>query len=304
MRSLDSLPLDTANLADLYPLAPMQQGMLFHSLYSPDVAAYVDQLRVDIDGLDVERFRTAWQAALDAHDILRAGFISDQERPLQAISQRLQLPMQVLDWREQTDLKTSLDRFADDDQARGFDLAQPPLLRLTLLRTGTAQHHLIYTSHHILLDGWSTSQLFGEVMQRYAGQLPRAVGRFADYLTWLQARDAKAARTFWTEQCKPLLAPTRLATALARPSTQALTLSGHADHHRILGQQHTQRLSLLSRSEKITLNTLVQSAWLLLLQRCTGQDAVAMGVTVSGRPADLPGVATAIARPIAPAYSG
>ncbi|WP_297835459.1 non-ribosomal peptide synthetase, partial [Pseudomonas sp.] len=289
---LDALPISTDELADLYPLAPMQQGMLFHSLYSPEAAAYVDQLRVDIDGIDVERFRSAWQAALDAHDILRAGFLwgGDQEQPLQAIRQRLQLPMQVLDWREQLDLSSALEHFAKADQARGFDLAQPPLLRLTLLRTGASRHHLIYTSHHILLDGWSTSQLFGEVMQRYAGHTPRPAGRFADYLTWLHGQDADVARDFWVKQCRPLQEPTRLAAALARTSTADDSFSGHADHHRVLDAQRTQQLSLLSRGEKITLNTLVQSAWLLILQRCTGQPAVTMGVTVSGRPADLPGV--------------
>ncbi|WP_297843934.1 condensation domain-containing protein, partial [Pseudomonas sp.] len=290
--ALDALPLVAGSLENLFPLAPLQQGLLFHAQYAPEAAAYVNQLRVDIDGLDVECFRSAWQATLDAHDILRASFVWEGlAQPLQAIHRQLTLPMQVLDWRERADLNAELDRFAEHDQSCGFDLSAAPLLRLTVVRTAAERQHLIFTSHHILLDGWSTSQLFGEVLQRYAGQVPTVTAGFGVYMAWLQRQDAQAAEGFWREQILPLQEPTRLATALSRLHGKDDEFAEVVGEHQLRVNAHTtSRLQALAKGEKITLNTLVQSAWLLLLQRCTGQTAVAMGITVSGRPADLPGV--------------
>ncbi|MBY4899393.1 condensation domain-containing protein, partial [Cupriavidus sp. AU9028] len=147
------------------------------------------------------------------------------------------------------------------------------------------RHHLVWTVHHLLLDGWSTAQLLGEVLRHYAGEaLPATAGRFADYIGWLQARDAGASEAFWREQLQPLDAPTRLLASLPAPQQE----HGHAEQHHLLDATETATLAAFARTQKVTLNTLVQAAWLVLLQRCTGQDCVAFGATVAGRPAELP----------------
>ncbi|NSX13681.1 amino acid adenylation domain-containing protein [Cupriavidus taiwanensis] len=280
---LDALSLDPARVQDVYPLSPMQAGMLFHSVLAPEGSAYTNQLRVDIDGLDPARFIAAWQAALARHDSLRCGFLHRAEQPLQWVARSVRLPVTVEDWSGRD--AAELDRFAAAELAQRFDLTQPPLMRLALLRTGADRHHLVWTVHHLLLDGWSTAQLLGEVLRHYAGEtLPASGGRFADYIGWLQSRDAAAGEAFWKAQLAPLDAPTRLLLALPAPEHG----QGQGEHHHELDAAETAALAGFARAQKVTLNTLVQAAWLLLLQRCTGQPCVAFGATVAGRPAELP----------------
>ncbi|SDZ66206.1 non-ribosomal peptide synthetase [Pseudomonas sp. NFIX28] len=287
---LDRLSVPTAQIEDIYPLSPMQQGMLFHTLYEQAAGDYINQLRVDVDGLEPQRFQQAWQDAIDSHDILRSSFIWQGElaTPVQVVHKRIALDCVEHDGRGQP--AEALDALAEQERQRGFDLGTAPLLRLVLVRTGDNRHHLIYTNHHILMDGWSNSQLLGEVLQRYAGQLPsHAPGRYRDYIAWLQRQDAQASEGFWKEQLAGLDEPTRLAQAMVA-APRALPASGHATHLHSLDAQQTRRLGEFARQQKVTVNTLVQAAWLLLLQRCTGQETVVFGATVSGRPAELKGV--------------
>ena len=138
-------------------------------------------------------------------------------QPLQAIGRQVRLPLERLDYRGQP--RSALEAFAEADRQRGFDLAQAPLLRVSVLDTAEGRQHLIVTHHHILLDGWSTSQLLGEVMQRYAGQTPASsASRYRDYMAWLVVRDAQSAQDFWSAQLAPLEEPTLLANgAQAEP---------------------------------------------------------------------------------------
>ncbi|TFF33794.1 non-ribosomal peptide synthetase, partial [Pseudomonas sp. RIT623] len=287
-QQLDALPLSVDNLADLYPLSAMQQGMLFHTLYDQASPQYINQMQLDVEGLDPQRFRQAWQAALDAHDILRSGFHwgADLEQPLQWVARQVELPCQLHDWRARPDLPRALQALADAERAKGFDLGQAPLLRLQLVRTGDNAWHLVYTSHHILMDGWSNSQLLGEVLQRYNGVEPaREGGRYRDYIAWLQGQDAERTEVFWREQLQALHSPTRLASVYPH-----VAATGHADHYLRLDQAQSERLSSFARQHKVTLNTVVQAAWLLMLQRYTGHATVAFGATVAGRPAQLRGI--------------
>jgi amino acid adenylation domain-containing protein/non-ribosomal peptide synthase protein (TIGR01720 family) len=283
-------PFAWVGIDDLYPLSPMQQGMLFHTLYEPQAGDYVNQMRVDVEGLDVPRFRAAWQAALENHDILRTGFVwrADLEHPLQIVHRHAELPFIESDYRHELDSQ-KLDTLAESERKQGFDLECPPLVRLAVVHTGPDRCHLIYTSHHILMDGWSSSQLLGEVLERYAGHVPRAqVGRYKDFISWLEAQDKSLREAFWKEQLANLDEPTRLFQAF--PQNRDKGASGLGEHEHQLDKLQMAELKAFVQSQKITLNTLVQSAWLLLLQRYTGQDTVAFGATVSGRPAELRGV--------------
>ncbi|MEJ5865310.1 amino acid adenylation domain-containing protein, partial [Pseudomonas farsensis] len=286
---LDALALPLAQVADVYGLSPMQQGMLFHSLIDPLSGSYINQLCVQVDGVDVERFRAAWQASLDAHDILRTGFVWEGalEHPLQVVQRTAELPFSYLDWREGSETEAALQALAEQERQRGFDLRQPPLLRVLLVRLSDVRCQLIYTHHHVLLDGWSNAQLLGEVLQRYQGQqVAAAPGRFRDYIAWLQAQGTAGSEAFWRTQLAVLDSPTRLALALPRCAPGG----GFGDHYQRLPASALQRLEHVARHHKVTLNTLVQAAWLLLLQRYTGQSAVCFGATVAGRPAQLAGV--------------
>ena len=282
---LDALPVPVADIEDIYPLSPMQQGMLFHSAYE-QTGDYINQMRVDVQGLDVARFSRAWQAMAARHDVLRASFVTLFEQPLQVIRQQVQIPCIELDWSMHEALQQQLSAQAEQDRRQGFDLQRDPLLRITAIRTGPDSHHLIYTSHHILMDGWSNSQLLGEVLQHYAGQpAKRTPGRYRDYIQWLQAQSKDRSAAFWQEQLQDLREPTHLAQVFRQARVGAG--SGYADHYQVLDWQAA--LSEFARERRVTVNTLVQAAWLLLLQRHTGQACVAVGATVAGRPAEVAG---------------
>ncbi len=284
---LDALPIAPGMLEDLYPLAPMQQGLLFHSRYAQAGGAYVNQLRASVGGLDVARFQAAWQSVVDHHEVLRASFIDTEAGALQLIRRRMALPFELLDWRQQDQADAALAAWAAADRERGFDLATEPLLRVTLIRLAADRYELIYTCHHILLDGWSNTQLLGQVLQAYAGQpLPPRRGAYRDYIAWLQRQDVQQDQRFWVEQLALLEQPTRLAQAL-KPEGQRQG-HGHGDHYQRLSAAQTARLTEFARSQRVTVNSLVQAAWLLLLQRYTGQRGVAFGATVAGRPVQLP----------------
>jgi non-ribosomal peptide synthase domain TIGR01720/amino acid adenylation domain len=287
---LDSLPLPAEQIADIYPLSPMQQGMLFHTLYEQQSGDYINQLRVDVHGLDVERFKQAWQAAVDTHAILRTGFVwqGELDRAVQVVHKQVVQALVEYDWRGQPALQEAVQTLAESERQAGFELDQVPLQRLTLVRTDDNCHHLIYTNHHILMDGWSTSRLLGEVLQRYAGQhVPALTAPYRDYIAWLQRQDATAAETFWKAQLSTLEEPTRLSQVVRHGAGE---LHGQGEYHQVFDSAQTQRIEAFARANRVTVNTLVQSAWLLLLQRYTGQSTVCFGATVAGRPADLPGV--------------
>ena len=277
---LDALAVPVSQVEDLYPLSPMQHGMLFHSLYRPGDGSYINQVRMDVENLDPARLRAAWQTALDSHGALRSAFVSPAGGvPLQAIVRTV-----ALDWREVA--ASDIEALAEAER-RPFDLVRPPLMRLLLVTTGSGRYHLIWTCHHLLLDGWSQAQLFAEVMQRYAGHaLPAPVGRYRDYIAWLAGRDQAASEGFWREQLAPLQAPTTLAAAIALEQPG----QGTAEHRSSLPSAASERLCHFARQHKVTLSSLLQAAWLLLLQRYTGQSCVAFGATVAGRPAELPGI--------------
>ncbi|AXA24576.1 non-ribosomal peptide synthase/polyketide synthase [Pseudomonas putida] len=288
---LDALPVAAASVQDLYPLSPMQQGMLFHSLYEQASGDYVNQMRVDIDGLEPMRFRDAWQATLLNHDILRTGFLwqGGLSQPLQVVARQVEVPFALHDWQGRADQAGALDALALAERAQGFDLEQAPLLRVQLIATAPGRHHLLLTHHHILMDGWSHSQLLGEVLARYAGEAVAApVGRYRDYIAWLQAQDAEACEAFWRQQLAELDEPTHLARAIRQEPRAAG--AAHGDYRIAVDEAVTARLANFAREQKVTLNTLVQAAWLLLLQRYTGQASVCFGATVAGRPAELPGM--------------
>ncbi|UXY50549.1 non-ribosomal peptide synthetase [Pseudomonas tohonis] len=287
---LDRLPLDLAAIEDIYPLSPMQQGMLFHTLEASEAAYYINQMAVDVDGLDAERFVAAWNAVIARHEILRTGFCSESHlaQPLQVVYRSARLPATLLDWSQREVTPEALLALAEDEAARGFDLLQAPLMRLTLVTLGNGRAHLVWTSHHILMDGWSNSRLLGEVLETYNGLEPAPRrGRYRDYIAWLQAQPGEPLEAFWRQKLQALEGPTLLADHLApRPDANGV---GHQALYLHWDRDATQHLREQAQRLRVTPNTLIQAAWLLLLQRCTGQATVCFGATVAGRPTNLPG---------------
>jgi amino acid adenylation domain-containing protein len=287
------------NIEDLYPLAPMQQGMLFHSLYAPETGVYVGQLSCSLRGkLDREAFGRAWQNVVDRHTILRTGFLAaDLKEPVQLVSRQVTVSVEYLDWRclAEEEQKNRLSNFKDLDRCRGFNLERPPLLRLTLIQTHESLHHFVWTYHHILFDGWSLPRLMREVAAFYeaatAGRdcpLPVAVP-FRRYISWLRKQNLSDAERFWRKNLEGFRSPTPLPTARLSSDSSAGTGSKYAEMGIALSASSTARLQAMARRQRITLNTVVQGAWGLLLSRHCDEEVAVFGATVSGRPATLPG---------------
>ncbi|MEV7548726.1 amino acid adenylation domain-containing protein [Amycolatopsis sp. NPDC089917] len=272
-------------LEDVLPLTPLQEGLFFlSSLDREEQDVYTVQLRFELGGtVDAAALRAAAQALLDRHANLRVAFTATGvERPVQLVLRRVEVPFTEVGAAD----RAEADRIAEADRADRFDLETPPLIRFTLVHVGEDEHHLLLTHHHLLMDGWSGPLLGRDLFALYAAAgdpavLPR-VRPYRDYLAWLHAQDKVAARAAWRAALSDVDGPT-----LVAPNVSGSVVPEQIDHR--LSTEDTERLVSFARGRGITLNTLVQAAWGLVLGRATGRADVVFGVTVSGRPADLPG---------------
>ncbi|KWT61107.1 hypothetical protein ADL21_14980 [Streptomyces albus subsp. albus] len=269
--------------------------MLFLSLYDERAAGlYMPQMVVELDGhVDAETLRAAVRALMERHANLRACFrtAKKQGTPVQLIPAAVEVPLYEHDLSGLSPAarEAELDRIMAADQAVPFDLAKPPLLRLTLIRHSATRWRLVITHHHILLDGWSIPPLVDELLTLYrqrgdSAGLPPVVP-FRSYLEWLAAQDRAAAREAWREALAGLDGPT-----LVAPDATGQAVTAPRTVQAALGEDVTAALIARARGCRLTVNTVVQGAWGLALSRLTGRDDVVFGVTVSDRPAEVPGV--------------
>ncbi|MGW0927659.1 non-ribosomal peptide synthase/polyketide synthase [Streptomyces sp. NPDC002644] len=303
-RQLDHLVGDGRRVADVLPLTPLQSGMLFHGLV--DTAdAYVDRIAVRLSGVaDPRAFADAWQEVADRTPALRTSVHwQGLPHPVQVVHHRVHLPVTHRDWRRLTPAERdeATARLLAEDRAAALDLTRAPLTRLTLAALPGDEVLLLWSTHHIALDGWSSGQLLTEVCERYAARTggpaaaPPARRPFADFLRWLAEReenDAAAAERYWAGVLDGFTERTPL--PYDRTPTEAHRARSAATVHRELDEDLSRRLREAAARAGITVSTVVQGAWALLLARGGGRDDVVFGTTVSGRPAELPGVETMI----------
>ncbi|MEY9910141.1 amino acid adenylation domain-containing protein/non-ribosomal peptide synthase protein (TIGR01720 family) [Catenulispora sp. MAP12-49] len=300
--AVDRIVGDGRAVADLYPLTPMQAGMLFHGLLEPDSSTYLNQVQLVLSGVtDAHALAEAWQRTADANPILRTRLSwQDSTQPVQVVQQRAVIPVAHHDWTGQPadQIEQQTARLLDDDRAAGFDLSRAPLMRLALIRLSPTRVRMVWTFHHILLDGWSAAQVFDEVCERYAaltsGRRPRLPERapFGDYLRWLADQDSARAEQYWREALAGFPAPTGLPRD--RRPAEAHQASSSESVKVILDGAVSARLRQTAQAAGLTVNTVMQGAWALLLSRYGGGDDVVFGTIVSGRPADLAGVTSMV----------
>ncbi|MGW6545598.1 amino acid adenylation domain-containing protein [Streptomyces massasporeus] len=285
-------------IEDVLPLSPLQEGMLFQALYDEDGPdLYVHQLLLDLQGpLDARALRLAARALLARHANLRVGFRHDRStEPVQLVHSRVKVPWAQIDLSalDENKQEAELARHADEDRARGFDLTRPPLLRFTVFRLGPQRFRLMLTKHHILMDGWSVPVLVRELFELYGSKGDPAVLRpvtpYRDYLAWLAAQDQDTAREAWRTALDGIDEPTLVAPA---HRGRELVRPGWLRHQ--VPVEITTGLLAFARSRSLTVNTVVQGVWGLLLSALTGRDDVVFGAIVSGRPPEIPGVDTMV----------
>ncbi|MEC3914935.1 non-ribosomal peptide synthetase [Nocardia sp. CDC160] len=284
------------NLADVWPLSPLQYGLLFHARYDTDTAdGYTVQTRLQLAGrVDAARLRTSAAALLDRHEVLRVAYVETTDGPRQLVLGEAELPWQELDLTtiaEPAERQRELARLLAVDAGTRFDLTRPPLLRFSLIRTEPEAYTLLMTNHHLALDGWSTPLVVRELLAGYLAtvtghELPRTPAHsYREFLSWLGEQDDAASLAVWTEALAGVDSPTRAVPTLAGITS---TESGMVSVE--FGTARLDRLTATVRGSGATVNTAVQAAWALLLAMLTGRTNVVFGGTVSGRPPQLAGV--------------
>ncbi|HEX2301167.1 MAG TPA: condensation domain-containing protein, partial [Pseudonocardiaceae bacterium] len=285
---------------DIYPLTPMQAGMVFHGLSQGADGVYFQQVTFVAEGVDDPRLLgRAWQHVVDQTPILRTSVAWEGvPEPLQLVHREAVVPVGYHDWTASTRARRDeqLQQLLAADRAQGFDLTTAPLMRIALARLSDTEVQVVWTFHHLLLDGWSVFQVLSDVqachtaLQQHVdveAGLPQR-RPFRDYVQWMQEQDDRLAEEHWRSVLSDLSAPTPL--PFDRAPAQAHTTSS-ADEVRLeLGEPESAALADFAKRHRLTLNAVVQGAWALLLSRYSGQQDVCFGATVSGRPADLAGV--------------
>jgi amino acid adenylation domain-containing protein/non-ribosomal peptide synthase protein (TIGR01720 family) len=292
--------LTRADVADMFHLSPMQQGMLFHILYAPTTDVYLGQFSCALQGdLDVDALGVAWQQTINRHEVLRASFVWENlDEPLQLIHEHVSAPLEHHDWHGLADDEKSKrwDAFLIHERQRGFNLSTPPLMRLALVRLDSDSYRFVWTHHHLLLDGWSGALVLREVFNTYEalrrGEQVRAEPRrpFRDFIAWLDRQDLSKAEAFWREKLKGFDAPTPL--VIDHATSGEMEAAGEIELR--LSEETTGRLQSLARKHGVTLNTILTGAWALLLNRYSQEETVVFGATVAGRPPSLSGVETMV----------
>ena len=279
----------------LYPLSPMQQGMAFHSLADdPGGSVYFEQLTWKIASpFTPDAFHMAWDALVERHPVLRTALWLEGGEPLQFVRRDVTLPWKDLDWRDldEEERTEALEQRLAEERSAGFTLTRPPLLRCLLIRLEDDVWQFILSFHHMLLDGWSLPILFRDLMLLYGSRstdLPPAVD-YERYIAWLQKQDHAAARTHWQGVIGDFHSPTPLpiarstisgGSANACPSEKTFTFEP-ALSRGLIGT---------ARRRHLTLNTLFNAGWALVLSRTSGENDIVFGVTLSGRDIDLNGI--------------
>jgi amino acid adenylation domain-containing protein/non-ribosomal peptide synthase protein (TIGR01720 family) len=316
--ALDRIVEGSRDAEDIYPLAPGQHAMLAYALRDPSPGIYTLQWRCTLHGaVNGAALQQAWQRVVERHAVLRTGFAWEGLAPLQIVHRHAALHWQQHDLRglTSTEQQQQLDALLAGDQARGFDLARAPLLRLMLVQMADERYHFCWSYHHLLLDGWSVAPLLREVLTLYdmargadvslieraylgyerrrrktgplgSGPHLPTVRSFRDYIAWLGRQDQAAAESFWRGYLG--------GATTFRLSMHARHEQGYVEQQRRLPAAATAALRTLAQRGHVTLNTLVQGAKALLLSRYSGREEVIFGVTVAGRPAGLEGVETIV----------
>jgi len=286
------------NISDSYPLSPMQQAMLFYSVYTSGSGLYVQQMIISLqERLDVSAFIQAWQYVLARHPVLRTSFFGvDSGNPHQDVYGPVSLPFARQNWRDlSAEQQTKqLEAYLQLDRQRGFKLDEPPLMRLSLFQMAENHYQLVWTSHHALFDGRSRLLIIKEVFAFYEAcfqqqDLQIAQPRpYRDYIEWLQQYDLSSSEIFWRQALKGFTAATPLTVDRPPAALPPSEITCHEQEIR-LSKQLTTTLRSLAQQHNVTPYTFVQGAWALLLSRYSGNDDVLFGATRACRYSTIEG---------------
>jgi fengycin family lipopeptide synthetase D len=285
------------NLKNIYPLSPMQEGMLFHSIFDPESTAYFEQVSYRLAGaLDVKLFRQSWNELFKHHDILRTVFIYEKApRPLQLVLKNGEVEFSFEDIQNHNADRQEqfLEDYRQKDRMRKFNLSRDTLTRIAVFQLREHGYEVIWSFHHILMDGWSAGILIGELLEAYQSLLKlrnhNLPGRvpYNTYIEWLEKQDKEVSRKYWKDYLEGYEATATV------PAFHLSTLKKEyksADLRNIFEVKKTEQIRNLAAREQVTLYAVIQTIWGILLGRYNDSNDVVFGSVVSGRPAQVKGV--------------
>ncbi|BBN81297.1 hypothetical protein PA25_12820 [Pseudoalteromonas sp. A25] len=294
-----SLKALAENIETIYPLTPVQQGMLFHTLMQPNSGIYLQQYRyiMTMDNLNVAAFEKAWQAVVERHQVLRSAFVHEtQDEPLQVVFKNVHLPFEFLDWRHLSaeQQETQTEQLLAQQRKQGLSFNQAPLMNVTLAQLDDNRYQFIRSYHHILMDAWCFSLIMVEFLQLYrhfADGTPlnlHSAPKYQDYIAWLSKnKNTQAEQAFWQQQLADFDTPTDLGIMQTNRFASEAHTSLSKDVICQLDLPTSNQLRLVANELQVTLNTLLQGAWAQTLARYAQNSDVIFGVTVAGRSIDL-----------------
>lgn len=279
---------DASGVADIYPMTPVQQGLLFHTLLEQGV--YVTQFHWSIQGdLNREAFLEAWRRVLERHEALRASFWWNRnDKDLQIVHKHVDFPHQILDWRNLSDeeQKRNFNKLLKDDRSTGYDLKSAPLMRIYMVREHDNSYRVLWSHHHIIIDGWCLGLIFKDLFESYVAishnrepVLENPVP-YRNHVRNLFSSDIRLAEEFWKKNMAGFEAPTKL---------QFLGQSGGNEYRTIqhvLSPSLSESLRSFARNNNLTLNTIIQGSLAILLSRYTWNEDITFGMVSSGRGAE------------------
>ncbi|WP_156897729.1 condensation domain-containing protein, partial [Paenibacillus massiliensis] len=303
MTELDQLIAQTRDIGELenvYALTPMQKGMLFHSLLDAGSGAYFEQTTFDLHGrFNVQLFRDSLQHLAQRHEIFRANFYSGwQDEPVQVIFRHKEIGFCHEDLRHFSaqEQEVFLQEYIRQDKQAGFDLSRDALMRVAIIQTSDQDYRFVWSSHHILMDGWCVALVTDEVFEVYFAAVEQRAPKLSpvtpyhQYIEWLEEQDDLEAASYWNQYLfgydQQAVLPTGGTAVKAEKVKQTQFEHILCD----LGKDLTARIDVIAKQHHVTINTLLQTVWGLLLQKYNGNDDAVFGSVVSGRPADIPGM--------------
>jgi surfactin family lipopeptide synthetase C len=261
------------NIEAIYPLSPIQQGILFHSLYAPDSGVYLEQTCCELRGnLDVPAFQRAWEMIIDRHATLRTAFVWEgMAKPLQAVGGRVRFRIDEIDWRDfsREEQQKQIELYLAEDRRRGFDLHRAPLMRVTVMRLSDAAYYFVWSHHHIVMDGWSSPVLMKDLFSFYQALVraeepaPERSRPYSDYIEWLNKQDLEAAGHYWRKQLRGFRAATPL--SVNGDGSHVPVSGSYGEAQVCLSEDTTETLKGLAKAHHLTLNTVVEGSWAVLL---------------------------------------
>jgi natural product biosynthesis luciferase-like monooxygenase protein len=281
-----------------YPLSPMQQGMMFHSLYAPQSGVNIQQVIGTLHhNLDAEKFKWAWNQVMLRHDELRTRFQWEGlKEPLQEVVSSVELPVDQQDWSQMSPAECAekLEQYLKSDRQRGFVMSRAPLMRVALFKEGEQRHQFVWTFHHAMVDGRSFATVLNEVFAYYEaglkGEEPKLeeLRPFREFTQWLSQQDFSRSEQFWREQLKGFTTPTPLVVAKQISANGSVDVE-YGEELTLVSADRSDTMRSVAEKHGVGLSTLLQAAWALTLNRYSGEEEVVFGVTRSGRRTSVEG---------------